>query len=101
MKYIHVMLEGEEWKFPASIVAANRAKYYAENDCQTTYDETYEEEYKFTLSEDGEGELLDWMINNMNWCDVAKSAEQWKEREDIDYQKAWANSSESWVVGES
>lgn len=93
MKYIYVEFnENEIWKFPASIVADNRAKYYSERDKDTTY----EEEYEFTMSD--ESELIDWMMNNMDWCDVS-SQSIFVSRKEIDYDMAWL-SVEHWVKDE-
>ena len=52
-------------------IADDRAKYYAERDEDTTY----EEEYQF-LCEDNM-EVTDWLFNNMDWyeCSSLKEVE--------------------------
>lgn len=68
MKIFEIEWNGCLWEFPASIVADNRAKYYAEKDKDTTYDE----EFKYAMDEDVE--LIDWFGNNMDWEDVEDKA---------------------------
>jgi hypothetical protein len=68
MKTFKIEQDGHTWIFPASAVADNRAKYYAENDPDTTY----AEEFEFTMSDNFE--LRDWFLNNMNFSDVASGA---------------------------
>ncbi len=55
---------GAVWGLPLSVVAEDRAKYYAEKDKDTTY----QEEYDFVMRDDYEGR--DWFLNNMNAKDV-------------------------------
>jgi hypothetical protein len=62
-KYIELTDEGYVWAVKAEVVADNRAKYYVENDKETTY----AEEFEFAMSDDDE--LIDWMTNNMNFED--------------------------------
>ena len=68
IKYIEVTDGDYTWKFRASVVAKNRAEYYASVDSDTTYDD----EFKQTMEDDYE--LRDWFLNNMDWKDVAKNA---------------------------
>lgn len=64
VKYIRLeMSNGYVWSIKAEHVAEHRAKYYAEVDKDTTY----QEEYDFAMSDDYE--LLDWMQNNTNPSD--------------------------------
>jgi hypothetical protein len=67
---ILVYPNGAEWAIPVSAIADNRAKYYAEKDKDTTY----QEEYDHVMSDDYEA--ADWFFNNMNYEDVADVAFQ-------------------------
>lgn len=80
------MPDGSVWGVPAVLIADNRARYYAEKDADTTYDE----EMAFLLGDDFE--LEDWAANNMNWEDVAEHAYQVKPAPaTVDYQEGWVN----------
>jgi hypothetical protein len=69
-KFLYITTENKYvYRVPAEVVADNRAKYYAEKDSDTTY----QEEYDYTLSDDYE--LLDWFSGNMNWEDVGDKFE--------------------------
>lgn len=61
--------QGYVYKIPAEIVAADRAKYYAEKDEDPN---VYKEEYEHTLESDYE--LSDWFSGNLNWEDVSEHA---------------------------
>lgn len=64
-KYITFTYEnGAEWRIPLEIVADNRATYYTNRDKDTTY----EEEYRFVMTDHYEG--IDWFFNQMNWDEV-------------------------------
>lgn len=69
MKVLRVEQNGWVWEVPAKLIAENRAKYYAEKDRDTTY----EEEYEYTINSNEE--LYDWYMNNMDWDDVSDEAE--------------------------
>ena len=85
-RYLRVtMPDGSKWDVPTIFIAANRAKYYAEKDQDTTY----EEEFTFTLHDDFE--LQDWAANNMNWDDVKSHAVEVKLPVEVDYQEGWVN----------
>jgi hypothetical protein len=56
--------DGSRWAVAGEVIAHNRAKYYAEDDPDTTY----EAEFEHTLTD--RYELTDWLGNNMNWDDV-------------------------------
>jgi len=81
-KYVQVKFpNGDEFKIPADIIAGSRASYYAnrEGGDQTgtmhnteEWQKVYDDEFIITLEEDGE--LTDWLWNNMNWSDVEKYA---------------------------
>lgn len=60
-KYIEIKSHGYVWRADAHHIAHDRAKYYAEVDDDTTY----QEEYDFTISDDYT--LSDWYANNMDF----------------------------------
>lgn len=55
---------GAKWAIPVHSIADNRAKYYAEKDPITTY----QEEYDYVMRDSYEAK--DWFFNNMDWKDV-------------------------------
>jgi hypothetical protein len=86
MKFIHItMSDHSVWQIPASVIAENRARYFAERDPDTTY----EEELEYTLSDDAE--LLDWVSGNYNWEDLEADAMMIKSPH-IDYSDDWQDS---------
>jgi len=99
LKYLRVeMPDGSKWDVPASVVADNRAKYYAEHDTGKTsgteYQKVYKEEYENLMGDDADDyDIEDWAANNMNWSDVKKKAKKApnEEQEPIDYQEGWVN----------
>lgn len=68
-KIIFELGDGRTYSVLADMVARDRATYYAEKDKSTTF----EEEYNYTMSSDSE--LLDWVVNNMNWYDLNPTLE--------------------------
>jgi hypothetical protein len=94
VKYLRVRMEDNSlWDIPASIIAEDRATYYAKHDIREpdnilTYDEIFKAEFGYTL-EDGD-EIIDWAVNNMNWSDVEKYAVKVR-TVDVDYQEGWMN----------
>lgn len=86
-KYLRItMPDGSKYDVPAKIIAENRAKYYADIDPDTTY----EEEYEFTMTDSYE--LKDWAANNMNWDEVkAHAVKVPAEKKEPDYQEGWIN----------
>lgn len=93
-KYLRVtMPDLSKWDIPAQIIADNRAKYYAEIDPETTY----QEEFDFIMSD--KYELCDWAANNMNWDNVKECAVKVKETQPpVDYQEGWLNGKKEIVV---
>jgi len=86
MKFLRVtMPDGSKWDVPARVIAENRAKYYAEVDSDTTY----QEEFEFTMSDNYE--LKDWAAGNMNWSDVENHAQYVINPPTPDYQEGWVN----------
>lgn len=66
MKYITFELRnGDIYGLPLEIVAQVRAKYYAERDPDTTY----EEEFNYVMNDSFEG--IDWFRNNQDPEDFA------------------------------
>lgn len=85
-KFLRVtMPDGSQWDVPARLIADSRARYYAANDPDTTY----QEEYDYTIND--AYEIEDWAANNMNWSDVAEHAVKAEDPEDVDYQEGWVN----------
>jgi hypothetical protein len=84
--------DGQVWRVPALVIAENRARYYADTDPSTTY----EEELEFTLTD--RFELLDWMRNNMNPEDFEAAAEQIKGPTPIDFAEGCSDSDAEWRV---
>lgn len=67
-KYIKIEQGQNVWMIPVSFVAAERAKYYAAKDKDTTY----QDEFDFVMGD--AGEALDWLENNMNYEDWKDAA---------------------------
>ena len=85
-KYLRItMPDGSLWDVPARLVAEDRAKYYAEKDPDTTYEEMFEA----TMSDDFD--LKDWAADNMNWEDVETHAVRHLGPDDPDFQEGWVN----------
>ncbi len=85
-KWLRVtMPDGSQWDVPAWIIADNRARYYAVNDPDTTY----QDEFDVTLQE--ASNLIEWAEGDMNWSDVVAHAVKVEEPADVDYQDGWVN----------
>lgn len=67
-KVISIESRGYIWHIPLEMIADNRAKYYAERDQDTTY----QDEFDYVMEDAFEG--LDWFRNNMDFADVAEKA---------------------------
>ena len=87
MKYIKIKMPDGFWVVPVDVIADNRAKYFAERDSDTTY----EEEFNYTMS--SQYEINDWAKNNMRWSDVQKFARKLgnKSLTEDDFEEAWMN----------
>lgn len=86
MKVLRItMPDGSKWDVPAKLVAANRARFYAEKG------DDYEGEFDFAMGD--EYTLRDWAAGNMDWSDVEAEARKVSERvlEPVDYQEGWVN----------
>lgn len=65
VKFLYfTMKNGDIYRCPISVIASNRAMYYAEKDESTTY----QEEYDFLMGD--ASEVTDWYFNNMNPKDL-------------------------------
>lgn len=90
------MPDGSEWAVPVSVIAADRAAYYAPRN----HNGDLVASMAATLEEfDGDDELIaDWAQNNMNWDEVKAHAKQVKDPQPPDYADGWVNG--AWEVGE-
>lgn len=85
------MPDGSKWAVPVSVIANNRADYYAKND------EDFKGDFERSLNEDtlplfeDEYEIHDWAANNMNWEDVSDQAIELDVEDEVDYQEGWVN----------
>jgi uridine kinase len=68
MKILRIYDSGFVWHVPLSVIAEDRAKYYAKRDRDTTY----LDEYNYCMED--HHEALDWFLNNMDFEDVASDA---------------------------
>jgi len=97
-KYIQVKFsDGKRYNILASIIAHERATYYANHDegeqgvePTSEWKEVYRTEFDLTLEDNSE--LLDWASNNMNWSDVEGRAILIpSEPKKVDYEDEWTN----------
>ena len=97
-KFIRIKFpNGEIYDIPAAVVAKPRARYYANHDVGEGLDENdpewlkvFKDEVDYTMSDDGE--LYDWIANNMNWGDVKEYATRIHvDEEDFDYDGEFIN----------
>lgn len=92
-KYLVVQMpDGSEWEVPVQLIAEDRAVRRAQRDLErdgTPYQETYDEELDYGLSDTDE--LHDWAKNNMRWSDVQETAVRIKEAPPVDYDEGWCN----------
>lgn len=94
---------GDKFKIPASVVATNRANYYANKDVERgdsdNFTKSFQAEFAFAMNEDYE--LKDWFYNNMFWRDVEEHAELLPRTEKFNYEKELMDTYDSFrVVGE-
>ncbi len=72
-KYIQIEQAQNVWLVPIIFVAAERAKYYAASDSDTTY----QDEFDYVI--ENSTEAVDWLQNNMNyedWKDAAQLSQK-------------------------
>ncbi len=95
VKYLKVtMSDGSKYDVPATIIAKNRALYYAKHDVkqpdnELSYEEIYNQVYEDTLSDNYE--FIDWAENNMNWDDIKSFAIKVQDADEVDFQECWVN----------
>ena len=91
MKYLRVaMPDGSKWDVPVSVIAWDRANYYAESVKNTL---SFAEALKETneLFDADSYEIEDWAANNMNWDKDRFHAEEVEPTSLTDYQEGWVN----------
>lgn len=89
---------GAQFKFPADIVADDRAKYYAKQDKPNDPEGArivYEQEFDYTMADPSE--LTDWLKNNMDWAHVSHAATEIESAPKPDYAH-WFSNAETKVV---
>ena len=92
IKYMKVTMPDKSvWMVEASIVANNRADYYAKNDPDAYGDalKTFRAEYKYTMED--HDELIDWARNNMDWCEFEDDAVRVDIPSAVDYGREWSD----------
>lgn len=85
MRNIIINAPDGQYYLPVDVVAHDRAIYYSQGS-----DDTYHEEYVYTLSDDYE--IIDWLLNNMDWEDVSDQAVKFTEKILISEDGFWTNS---------
>lgn len=88
-EYVVTMENGEKWSVPVSMIAQDRATYYAAIDFGGDVGKSLKEDTIPLFSSD-DYEIEDWAKNNMDWLDVEKHATL-KEKSSTDYQEGWMN----------
>ena len=90
MKYIIFDMEdGSRWKMPADVVIKNAADYYFTN--KSTKDE-FNGDYDLAVKEVEswhDEDLVDWLLNNMDWFDINPHIEMIDEPQTYDYSRKW------------
>lgn len=81
--------DGSVWAVPVSIIARNRAAYYA-SEFDGDVDRSLAEDTN-PLFEADDYEIKDWAANNMNWAEVAAHAFLFEPARTPDFQEAWVN----------
>lgn len=94
-KYIRVKMPHGLFEIPASVVAEDRAKYYAKLDSERgegLYGDIFKSEIKYVMEEHDGSEIIDWASNNMNWKDVESYSVRIElPQKKVDFEKAWTN----------
>ncbi len=84
-----MMPDGSRWDVPVSIIAYNRAQYYAhefDGDAERSLNED-----TLPLFKDDPFEIEDWAANDMDWRDVERFARKVVDTRPVDYQRGWVN----------
>lgn len=92
MKNLRItMPDGSKWDIPVSVIALDRAKYYAREEFDGDVERSLAED-TMPLFDSDDYEIEDWAANNMNWSDVEAFATKVNDpTEEIDYQEGWVN----------
>lgn len=88
--------DGAVWGVPAEVVAAHRAKDYADTAADGgpgygSYAETYHAEFRAVLDEEDHSELIDWAEGNMDFNDVREHTVLLEPPKPTNMQEAWTN----------
>lgn len=104
MKQIEITFpNGETWRIPAQVVAADRAEYYSDLDFQRGHTDdkeaAYETELHYALND--EAELVDYLRNNMDWQQVQAHAVKVERVTEFDYAEGFDSAKFEVKAGES
>ncbi len=87
MKVLRVnMPDGSKWDVPVSVIAKNRAEFFAHKFDGDVIRSMFED--TLPLFDADYYEIKNWAANNMNWSDVERVATQAMTGE-TDYQEGW------------
>ena len=86
--YIISMPDGSKWSIPVSVIASDRAAYFAK---EFDGDEDRSLEDTLQLFESAKYEIADWAKGNMDWDDVKDFATLVETSDEVDYQEGWMN----------
>jgi hypothetical protein len=89
-KVINANTPWGQYRIPAALVARNRANYYASKG------DDYVSEFEYAM--DDNYELIDWLLNNMDWADVKDRAEKFSDKVFCIEGDFWTDSEDFWVV---
>lgn len=88
-KYLLVHMPDQSvWSVPVDMIARHRARYYA-HEFDGDIERSLQED-TLPLFADDHFEIFDWASNNMNWEDVASSANMIREG-GCNFEKGWVN----------
>ena len=92
---------GGVWETPLEWIATERANYYAEVDTGQKsgpeFEAVKQAEIEYALSESGEDSLMDFLVNNYDWADIAPHAKQVAPPLPFDFDKYWRESDYNFV----
>ncbi len=83
------MPDGSKWDVPVSVIANDRAKFYADEQGGSV--ELSLKKDTIPLFEENEYEIEDWASNNMNWSEVETRAVMFSGPSMSDYRGGWVN----------
>lgn len=101
MKYLRVKFDNELWDIPLSVIAENRARYYANLDVPGKTENNWEwkkvfkSEYDMVMND--AANATNWASGNMDWADVKDYAERVGKVEHDEYGDLWVNA-EKFIV---